>query len=207
MQAKIIPACTKLCYLFTFGKPCRSELTVEQIWKKGYTLEKNRKEIYKSMDEQYAKLEELLNYYSENYDNINLDQEIIKQLLHETQEIFDYLPSDVLQRISDKLGIKLPTLTTLVKLIPSLKGENFKHKITVCSGPRCGAKGGAEILSAVEKELNIKPGKVTKDGTFLLVTQNCLKKCKTSPNMKIDQDIYNNVTVQNIPDIIKKYRK
>lgn len=159
------------------------------------------------MNEQYEKLEELLNYYADNYPNINTDQEVIKQLLHETQEIFDYLPSDVLQKISDKLEIKQSTLTTLIKLIPSLKGENFKHKITVCSGPRCGAKGGASILNAVEKELNVRPGKVTKDGTFLLVTQNCLKKCKTSPNMIIDEDVYNNVTVENIPSIIKKYKK
>lgn len=159
------------------------------------------------MNEQYEKLEELLNYYSDTYHNINSDQEVIKQLLHETQVIFDYLPSDVLQKISEKLEIKLSTLATLIKLIPSLKGENFKHKITVCSGPRCGAKGGSEILYAVEKELKVKPGKVTKDGTFLLATQNCLKMCKTSPNMKIDEDIYNNVTVQNIPDIIKKYKK
>ncbi|MBU5333867.1 MAG: NAD(P)H-dependent oxidoreductase subunit E [Anaerocolumna aminovalerica] len=159
------------------------------------------------MKEQYEKLEELLDYYSDNYNNINSDQEAIKQLLHETQEIFDYLPADALQKISDKFDIKLSALSAFIKLIPQLKGENFKHKLTVCSGPRCGAKGGATILNAVEKELNVKPGKVTKDGTFLLVTQNCLKKCKTSPNIKIDEDIYHNVTVQNIPNIIKKYKK
>jgi NADH:ubiquinone oxidoreductase subunit E len=159
------------------------------------------------MNEQDEKFEELLNYYAQNYHNINSDQEIMKQLLNETQEIFDYLPSEVLQKISDKFDINLSTLTTLIKLIPRLKGENFKHKIIVCSGPRCGAKGSSAILLAVEKELNVKPGKVTKDGTFLFVTQNCLKKCKTSPNIKIDEDIYNNVTVQNIPDIIKKYKK
>lgn len=158
------------------------------------------------MKEQYEKLEELLNYYSDNYNNINSDQEAIKQLLYETQEIFDYLPADVLQKISDKFEIKLSALSAFIKLIPHLKGENFKHKITVCSGPRCGAKGGTAILNAVEKELNVKPGKVTKDGTFLLVTQNCLKQCKTSPNIKIDEDIYHNVTIQDIPDIIKKYK-
>jgi len=156
------------------------------------------------MDNQYEKLEELLNYYIDHYDSISSEQEVIKQLLHEAQDIFGYIPADVQQLISEKLNIKPVTISTLIKLIPSLKGENFKHKITVCSGPRCGAKGGASILNAVEKELSIKPGKVTKDGKFLLVTQNCMKMCKNAPNLKIDEDIYNNVIPQNV-NIIKKY--
>lgn len=155
------------------------------------------------MEEQYQQFMETLDEYSEKKESGQ--QEVIVKLLHETQEIFGYIPADAQGKIAEFMNVKPTTISVLIKMIPALKGEYYKHKIVVCSGPRCGAKGGGAILDTVEKELKVRPGQVTKDSKFLFSTQNCLKKCGVGPNMYVDDTLYSKLTPEMIKDIFSKY--
>lgn len=156
------------------------------------------------MDNKYERFMEVIDYYTNIKDEG--EQEILIRLLHETQEIYDHIPLSAQAIIAEKMNVKPSTITVLIKMLPSLRSETYKHKITVCSGPRCGAKGGADILLSVQKELKIKPGQVTKDGRFYLCTQNCLRKCGMAPNLYVDDDLHSRLQADDIKAILTKYK-
>ena len=83
----------------------------------------------------------------------------------------------------------------------------YRHRIVVCTGPRCSAKGGTALLRAVENALGIAPGETTPDGCFRLETRNCLKQCGSAPNLTVDQTLYASVRVEDIPNLLKRYRE
>lgn len=155
------------------------------------------------MEEKQQHFEEILESYNERKEDG--EQELVVQLLHDAQEIFGFIPAAIQERIADFMNVKPSTISVLIKMIPALKGEYYKHKIIVCSGPRCGAKGGSDIIDTVGKELGVKVGQVTKDSRFLFSTQNCLKKCGLAPNMYVDDTLYSRLTPEMIKDILAKY--
>lgn len=156
--------------------------------------------VMANQEEQFM---EVLEYYSSIREEG--EQELLIKLLHETMGIYGCIPIHLQGLIAEKMNVKPSTITILIKMIPTLTSESYKHKITVCSGPRCGAKGGADIIMAVQKVLNVKPNQVTKDGNFLFTTQNCLKKCGMAPNLYVNDDLYSRLQPEDIKGILDKY--
>ena len=147
---------------------------------------------YDSLQEQ---LDEILEYYKNQKDPSS--QENLIALLREIQELLTCIPEDIQQEISTALNVKEAVITRLIKLYPSLTSSPSLHQITLCLGPRCSAKQAQELLNTVKKAIRQKP--------FRFRTQNCLKQCPTAPNMRIDKDLYTNVSADQIEEILSKY--
>lgn len=150
------------------------------------------------------KLQEIFEYYKGL--DTRKEQETVVEMLREIQELIGCIPVDVQERIEKELDIKQTMIATLIKLYPSLKSANYKHRVIACTGARCAAKDGATILAEIRKELQIQEDGLSNDGMFYLTTQNCLKSCKTSPNFYVDGVLYQNVTVEQISHIFRKIR-
>lgn len=133
------------------------------------------------------------------------DQQSLIALLREVQQLYGCIPAPVQQRIAQAVGTAPSLITALVKRIPGLTPTEYQHRVIVCTGPRCTAKGGAAVLQAVEKTLGISPGETTPDGRFHLETRNCLKKCGSAPNIQIDRTIHSSIRPEKIPELFKKY--
>lgn len=157
-------------------------------------MDKNKQQEFK----------EILDYYKDNKQTGS--QEQIVELLRETQDLYSFIPLEAQEEIAKAMDIKPTALKTLIKLYPSLKVSNYKHKITICLGSRCGSKKASSILAALEKELKTKQGGISSDGKFALYSQNCLKNCKKSPNITIDEDLYTYVKPEEIHQILNKYK-
>ena len=82
-----------------------------------------------------------------------------------------------------------------------------KHVIAVCMGTACFIAGAEKILAMLKQELGISEGEVTADGKFS-ITKNtrCLGKCAAAPVVMIDEQIYENATVEQIKEIIHELR-
>lgn len=158
------------------------------------------------MDEQNKQLEEIFSYYN-NVDKPAQQEEIIN-MLREIQEFCGFISPEMKERAADTLGVKETVLTCLIKRFSSLKEADYRHVVTVCSGERCNKKNGNEILQAVKKELQINEkcfsGKpvLSKNGKILLKTQNCLKQCRTAPNLMIDGKVYRQVSPEDVPTLL-----
>jgi NADH-quinone oxidoreductase subunit E len=78
-----------------------------------------------------------------------------------------------------------------------------KHKICVCTNISCMLRGSEEIMEHLEKKLNIKAGETTLDGQFTLREVECLASCGTAPAMLLDDQYYENLTTENVDQILK----
>lgn len=81
-----------------------------------------------------------------------------------------------------------------------------KYIISVCCTAPCAARGGEDILSYLEKKLNIKAGETTSDGLFTLKLVECLGACGNAPVMQINFIYYENLNNIKIDKIIEQYR-
>ena len=54
-------------------------------------------------------------------------------------------------------------VAAIIKNLPHLHAQAFRHEIRVCISDRCKARGGSDLLKKLQKLLKIKPGQVTKE--------------------------------------------
>ena len=86
-------------------------------------------------------------------------------VLQGAQEIYGYLPEEVIRRIAAGLGhpfeeiYGIATFYSQFSLNP--KGD---VAIAVCLGTACYVKGSGQVMERIEKKLNIEPGATTADG-------------------------------------------
>ncbi|MGF7058222.1 NADH-quinone oxidoreductase subunit NuoE [Brassicibacter mesophilus] len=128
-------------------------------------------------------------------------------ILQEAQEIYNYLPQEVLNYIAEKTGIKpakvhgVATFYTQFRLHPI-----GKHLIMLCQGTACHVNGSKSIEEAICDELKISEGETTEDNLFTLNNVACLGCCSLSPVMMIDGETYGKLTPNKAREIIREIR-
>lgn len=83
--------------------------------------------------------------------------------------------------------------------------ELGRHVIRFCESAPCHVMGGRQLLSAICSTLGINPGETTPDKKWSFITTSCLGVCGVGPVMLIDEDIYGNVTPDQLPAILARY--
>jgi len=133
-------------------------------------------------------------------------KEQLISLLQEVQAEFNYIPQDVLVRISQKLEIPLSQIFSVATFFQafSLKPRG-RHTITVCLGTACHIRGGQRLVDKIERDYDLKPGETTEDMRFSLETANCLGCCALGPVMVVDGKYESKVTPDKLDKILKKY--
>lgn len=144
---------------------------------------------------QQDELKEIIEYYCSQPRAES--QENLVAMLREIQELLGCIPMDVQEDISAALTLKPIVIRQLIKLFPSLTSAPRRHKITVCTGPACSAAQSGLLLDSLREAIRSKP--------FTLTVRNCLKQCRTAPNLRIGDDLYPSVTPDEIPDILSHY--
>ena len=148
--------------------------------------------------------QKLLNVIEENKDK----RGALIPVLHKAQEIYGYLPFEVQKVVAQGLDIPLEevygvvTFYTLFSLTP--KG---KYKIGLCLGTACYVKGSGDILDKIKQRLSIEVDECTPDKQFSLEATRCIGACGLAPVLTVNEDVYAQVSVDDIDGIIKKYQK
>jgi NADH:ubiquinone oxidoreductase subunit E len=154
-----------------------------------------------------AKLHELREFIAAMKMQENPHSHLIS-VLHRTQELFGYLPTELMDEIAQAMEIPtahiwgVATFYHYFKLTPP-----GKHVISVCLGTACYVKGAAQILQTIKDELKIDFGQVTPDGLFSLGPARCLGACGLAPVVMIDDKIHGELTPRKVIHVLKEYRK
>ena len=107
--------------------------------------------VEKASEKQWEQLAELLGKYRGTKGSVI-------PVLQQAQDIFGYLPKEVLIEISDKLGVPISQIFGVVTFYAQFHlNPRGKHIIRVCQGTACHVRGGAKILEAVSEHLKGKP--------------------------------------------------
>ena len=127
-------------------------------------------------------------------------------VLQGAQEIYGYLPIEVMEMISTDMGMPLEeiygvaTFYSQFSLTP--KGRNH---ISVCLGTACYVKGSDKVLDRITQKLGIQPEECTEDGLFSLTACRCIGACGLAPVMMINEDVYGRLVPEDVDGILDKY--
>ena len=80
-----------------------------------------------------------------------------------------------------------------------------RHIILLCDSISCWVMGYESILQYLTKKLGIKHGETTADGRYTLLPNCCLGTCDCAPALMIDEDLYRNLTTDQLDEILAKY--
>mgnify|MGYP001314591621 CR=1 FL=1 len=127
-------------------------------------------------------------------------------VMQKAQEIFGYLSYEIQKFIAEGLDVPMTEVYGVATFYSQFNLEALgEHKIGVCLGTACYIKGAQAIMERLEEELGIKAGQTTSDGKFTLIGTRCLGCCGLAPVIMIDDDVYGQLTPEQIPEILKKY--
>ena len=128
-------------------------------------------------------------------------------ILQAAQDIYGYLPEEVQIIIAEELDIPLSEVYGVTSFYAQFTtNPKGQYKIQVCLGTACYVKGAADVLTAIEKKLGIKPGGITPDGKFSLDACRCVGACGLAPVMMINEEVYGRLTPDKIGPILDKYK-
>lgn len=80
-----------------------------------------------------------------------------------------------------------------------------RHIILLCDSISCWVMGYENIQQYLKERLGITLGETTSDGCFTLLPNPCLGTCDCAPALMIDNDLYRNITNEQLDEILKKY--
>ena len=80
-----------------------------------------------------------------------------------------------------------------------------RHVIRFCESAPCHVVGGRQVIEALQAELGLEIGKTSQDNKWSLLTTSCIGVCSVGPVFLIDDDVYGNVTADQVPDILARY--
>ena len=131
----------------------------------------------------------------------------IVPILNHVNRTLGYIPVEALEEISATLKIPKSQLFSTATFYDMLSTKpRGRHVIKFCESAPCHVVGGREIYNGLQKELNIKPYETSSDGKWTLITTSCLGLCSVGPVIMIDEDVYGNVTLDQISDILARYK-
>jgi len=122
------------------------------------------------------------------------------------QERRRWISDESLNDVAAFMGMsaeELDSVATFYNLI--FRRPVGRHIILLCDSISCWVMGYENILTQLTQRLNIKYGETSEDGRFTLLPNPCLGTCDCAPALMIDNDLYRNLTVEQLDEILQKY--
>jgi len=129
-------------------------------------------------------------------------------VLHKAQQLFGYLPADVMKQVAH--GLQLPTAEVygVVTFYNYFNTEPVgKFPISVCMGTACYVRGADRVLARLELELGIRPGQVTEDGIFSLEVCRCIGACGLAPVITVAGEVHGKLSEHDVPRLLAEIRQ
>ena len=148
----------------------------------------------------YSKVDEILSAFE--YKKSNLIA-----ILQKVQEVFRFLPLDVMTYIGTKIeGLSPATVYGVATFYAQFSLEpKGKYEIKVCDGTACHVRGSMPVLNAVYQCLNLKDKDgvyTSEDGLFSVETVSCLGACGLAPVVVVNDKVYPQMTADAIKIVI-----
>ena len=157
-----------------------------------------------------AKVQSLIRDYTEKVDTL-IDsyadkKEQLISLLQDIQAEFNYLPQDVLVKVSQKLDIPLSQIYSVATFFRAFSLEpRGRHLVTICTGTACHVRGGQRLVDKIQRDYGIKPGETTEDLRFTLETVNCLGCCALGPVAVVDGKYESQLNPDKLDRVLKRH--
>lgn len=127
-------------------------------------------------------------------------------ILNEINRNLGYLPKEALEEVSRRLKAPKSQLFSAATFYHMLSTKpRGRHVIQFCESAPCHVVGGREVWQALQDELNLQSGETSEDGKWTLITTSCLGVCGVGPIIIVDEDMFGNVSADQVKDILARY--
>ena len=136
-------------------------------------------------------------------------------LLHLFQEYFGRIEDEAIEWVARKLELEPINVLELVTFYPMFRREPLgKHHIRVCRTLSCAMAGGYQLLDTFCKHTNIVREHSgngdhllkSADGKYSIEFVECLASCGFGPVCMIDDDFFEAVAQEEVPQLLEKYQ-
>lgn len=133
-------------------------------------------------------------------------QAMLLAALYIAQEQKGYLTPEAIERVAKRLGLNPGQVYSTASFYTLFRTEPVgRYVIQVCDGLSCYLCDGANrIADYISAKLGIRPGESSVDGRFTLEMVQCLASCGTAPAMRVNDQLYENLTPAGIDAILER---
>jgi len=147
-------------------------------------------------------LKQELDLYIEKYAGV---EGSLITILQKAQEIYGWLPADVVDHISAKTGVKPAKVRGVVTFYTQFRTKPVgKNLILLCQGTACHVNGSGDIEDAIRGFLKVEEGEITENGLFTYNNVACLGCCSLAPAMMIGEKTYGKLTKESTVKILEE---
>ena len=147
---------------------------------------------------EYSKIDNIMKNHS-------WEESALISILHQIENLYNYLPDWALRHISEKLNIPMIQVYGVASFYDAFhlkpRGKNL---IRVCKGTACYLRGATQVSEALERELGIKEGETTPDQKFSLQSVRCLGACALAPVVLIGERYFDKASPTKLRSVLKK---
>ncbi len=136
-------------------------------------------------------------------DEFKAQRAAVIPVLQKAQEIYGWLPPEVLKTVSREMRVPLSRIYGVVTFYSQFYlTRRGRHIIRQCDGTACHVRGAASIVDAVQNHLGIKAGETTPDYRVTFEVVYCLGSCGLAPVAMIDDKVYGHLVPKKMIEII-----
>ena len=146
---------------------------------------------------------ELLEPWLEKYGGPGAKRNLIT-ILQKAQEIYGYLPVEIVEHIARRFHIKPAKVMGVVTFYTQFRTKPIgKHLVLLCQGTACHVNGSPVIEAAVKDALKTEEGDISDDGLFTYSNVACVGCCSLAPVMMIGDKTYGRLTKEKAVKVLK----
>jgi NADH-quinone oxidoreductase subunit E len=151
-------------------------------------------------EKDFAKLDEVLA-------DLGSSKGTLIPILQKAQDIFGYLPREVLIHISGKTGVPISQIFGVVTFYAQFHLEpRGRNIIRSCQGTACHVRGAKAILQEIASCLSLEGDAVTTpDLRYTLETVACIGCCGLAPVLMVNDDTHGRLVPDKIKGILDNY--
>ena len=129
-------------------------------------------------------------------------------ILQAAQDIYGYLPDDVLLEIANKTGNAPADVRGVATFYTQFRFAPVgRYLIQLCKGTACHVNRAEGLAAAIYGELGIGDGETTEDGMFSLNFVACLGCCSLSPVVMVNGEAHGSMTPTKLTALLRSLRE
>jgi len=125
-------------------------------------------------------------------------------ILQEVQESLGYLPEKTMIDIAQFIGVPESHVYSVASFYEQFRLLPLgRTRVSVCRGTACHIRGAPQILSTIEKAVDLKEGETSDDLEYTLETVACIGCCALAPCIRINRDVYGEMTPDKADEVLR----